>query len=90
VAAAVCLLALISVLAVRTGEHPHRIAHHAVVTTVAVDQSSQVRAAQPLAIVAPAAVTTTLIAAAPEIAADLSCDCVPISSARTRGPPGTV
>jgi hypothetical protein len=90
-AAAACLIALVAVLAVRAGESAHPIVkHHAVVMTAGVDQPAQLRGSHPLAVAAPNAVSATLVARAAEVAAEPVSESIPISSVRTRGPPGTV
>lgn len=88
--AAACLIALVVLLAVRASDGAHPIyTRHAVVMTTAADQTGQVRAAQPLAITAPVMVSTPVITRVPEVAAEASSDRLLVSSARTRGPPGT-
>lgn len=90
-AAAACLFALLAVLAAPAGGSAHLIiAHHAVVTSVAADQSGQMRGSEPLAIAAPATVSARFVSTVPHVAAEPTSNHVPISSARTRGPPGTV
>lgn len=89
--AAACLIALVALLVVHASDGAHPIyTRHAVVMTAAADQSGQVRASQPLDIAAPTAVRATFVATVPDVPAEVTSDRVPISSARTRGPPGTV
>jgi hypothetical protein len=85
---ALCLFALLSVLAVRAGEVSHHPVHRAAVVATAADPSSQLRAAQPLAIAAPVATEATLVATTPSRAVHTGGVCVPASTPRTRGPPG--
>jgi hypothetical protein len=89
VGTALCLFALLSVLAVRAGQASHHPVHRAAVVAAAADPSSQVRASHPLAVAAPVATRPTLVATAPLRAADGARLSVPASTARTRGPPGS-
>jgi hypothetical protein len=85
---ALCLFALLSVLAVRAGEVSHHPVHRAAVVAAAADPSSPLRASQPLAVAAPVATEPTLVATTPARAVDSSHDGTTASTPRTRGPPG--
>ena len=88
VGTALCLFALLSVLTVRTAEAAHHPVHRAAAITAAADTSIQLRASQPLAIAAPVSVAPTFVTTVPECSAPSTRDCVPVGTARTRGPPG--
>src|SRR4051794_31758924 len=77
---ALCLFALLSVLTVRTAEVSHHPVHRAAAITAAADTSVQLRASQPLAIAAPAAVAPTFAATVPERSVPCTRDCVPVGT----------